>query len=249
VSQISDRQRRQILINAIVEIIKTHPSPYARCGTARDWSEIEPGNEQVVDTLLDLLQNYPDLNYINIVEGLKKTLQGNQFQRIVRDLRDVLEATYEKYHEDENNRKLFEGYYELFCHCAENMTYPEFYKAFHRESHFFHLKPKQLFSRLEYLLFVPAMAYVSFRLKHPYTLFFDFVYLLRFCGRYFLYTFIVLFLPLLILGVVILSIFIPSLRSQAAYILKLFWLFVSRTLYLPVEIISRLILMAKRQLW
>jgi len=252
VTKLTDLQRRENLISAVTEIMQTHPKPGLRYNTATALSEVDPGNEQVVDTLLDLLQNYPDVNSMKVVEALKKTLQGNQLQRIVRDLRDVLEDTHAKKYNDKNTSKLFEGYYELFCHCAENMSYPEFYKAFHREFDFSYLKPKLLLGRLVYLLtcaFISCKYYVSSRLKYPYFIFFDLFKLLRICGRCLLYTFIVLFLPLLIIGLVIQSIFIPSLRSQAAYILKLFWLFVSRTLYLPVEIISRLILMTKGKRW
>ena len=57
-----------------------------------------------------------------LAKSLGKILQGGQFPKVVTALKDCLTAqVYEK----DFDR------YELIWHCAQNITYPDFYQAWH----------------------------------------------------------------------------------------------------------------------
>lgn len=177
VLEISDSQRRQTLINAITEIMETHPNPHQRYYTAKALAEVDPGNEKVVATLLNLLANFTEVYQKDIINLLKETLRGNQLQQVVRNLKDALEEAYEN---DNDDNKLFPSYYELFWHCAENLSYPDFYRAFLQQSDFYHLRPPMLADRAISLT-VEALANISYYFslckESPHYLIFDIVLL------------------------------------------------------------------------
>ncbi|NTW21733.1 MAG: hypothetical protein HGA42_20150, partial [Nostocales cyanobacterium W4_Combined_metabat2_030] len=177
VLETTDYQRRQTLINAITEIMETHPNPHQRYHTAKALAEVDPGNDKVVATLLNLLGNFSEVSQKDIINLLKETLRGNQLQQVVSNFKDALEEAYKN---DNDDNKLFQAYYELFWHCAENLSYPEFYRAFLQESDFYHLRPPMLAGRA-IALTVEALAnisrYVFLYQKSPHYLIFDIVLL------------------------------------------------------------------------
>ncbi len=226
VREISDSQRRETLINAIIEIMETHPHPYQRYHTAQALTEVLPGNDQVVSTLLDLLNNYPEVYQEKIINTLKETLRGKQFQQIVIASKNPLEDA-----DKNHNVNLFKNYHELLCFCAENLSYPDFFRAFHNQSDFEHLKPSMLLGRaITLIIYFQAKVsfYVSQVREHPYYLIFDILQLLFIGIKWSLkLAALTLFTPLFMIFLLIFGIFNIKLWSQLFYILKSFIVFLS----------------------
>ncbi len=139
--EIRDPQRRKNLIGAITEIIETEP-PSECYYIAEALAKADPGNDRAVTTLLDYLQN--PLNdplrasaTRKIIKTLKATLREEQFKQIVSRFKNPLFDA-----ESNNDTEQFEIYYELFLHCAENISYRDFFQALHYNSGFIsNMKP------------------------------------------------------------------------------------------------------------
>lgn len=61
---------------------------------------------------------------LNMVESLTKILQSEHIAEVVIALKDYLSEPYYK-----NTSYRYEAVFNIIWHCAENMTYPDFYKA------------------------------------------------------------------------------------------------------------------------
>ena len=78
--------------------------------------EISVGNQAIVDALLELMISKDNELEWEITESLQKIIQGNQFFQVVNTLKNCPTSNYSD---------------ELLWHCAQNMSYPEFYRAWH----------------------------------------------------------------------------------------------------------------------
>jgi len=58
--------------------------------------------------------------------------QGNFYQTVVTKLSGCLQEDTDNQHHSYNDR--YESCYQLIWHCAQNMSYPDFYEAWHRQS-------------------------------------------------------------------------------------------------------------------
>ncbi|MGA9379282.1 MAG: HEAT repeat domain-containing protein [Phormidium sp.] len=84
--------------------------------------EINPGNEEVIYTLIDLVYLNDDRKKSSApfprdmaAEKLNKILTGDWFSVVVAELKDCQH----------------DAAFEVIWHCAQNMTYPEFYQVWH----------------------------------------------------------------------------------------------------------------------
>ncbi|MBC6435268.1 hypothetical protein FM036_36595 [Nostoc sp. HG1] len=74
--------------------------------------------------LLELLYSTDEINSISwsAADSLKKILQPKQFENVVTKLKSYLNSSQAFIYED------------VIWYCAQNMTYPEFHRAWHGES-------------------------------------------------------------------------------------------------------------------
>jgi hypothetical protein len=78
--------------------------------------------------------------------SLSKIVQQHPFPQVVAGLKDSLQKSG-----DESEDKRDEHCYQVLWHCAQNMTYPEFYRAWHGSSHTAQTLEKQFTSIAEQL--------------------------------------------------------------------------------------------------
>ena len=89
---------------------------------------IDPGNETAITNLLALILNGEDEDEI-VAESLERILQGNHFPKVVAALKHYMTVQALK-----KNVHFYTACHDVIWGCAENMSYPEFYRAWHGES-------------------------------------------------------------------------------------------------------------------
>ncbi len=120
----------QAAVKALVQILESTTDNF-NCWLAADsLGRIDPGNQIAVTKLIQLIELTDDESICKqAAKSLKKILQEDQLAAIVTTLKAYLsDETYK------NDFTRFRYCYELVWHCAENMTYPAFYQAWHNVS-------------------------------------------------------------------------------------------------------------------
>ncbi|MFN6540160.1 MAG: hypothetical protein RM021_027955 [Nostoc sp. EkiNYC01] len=92
-------------------------------------TEIAIGNKVAITTLSQILettqhQACEDEYLLNIAESLTNILENEDLPEVVIALKDYLNEPYYK-----NTSYRYDAVFKIIWHCAENMTYPDFYKA------------------------------------------------------------------------------------------------------------------------
>jgi HEAT repeat protein len=138
----------QLALNALVHLIKTTVDSTTLSLAARHLAQLDPGNklakaklDEVVATLVQFIETFEDVTFgagswfsyesclLDIADSLRGILQSNHLPQVVTALKDYLG---EKFYKNLSCR--YEPCYHLIWYCAQNMTYPEFYKAWHNSS-------------------------------------------------------------------------------------------------------------------
>jgi hypothetical protein len=115
------------LINVVQECLCLQPEFYS---TSVDYlGRIGVGNLDALNVLIEVVHSSDEQNTrIEAVRSLHRVLRGNLFHIAVIGLKSYLqEPTYV------NAQPLYDDCYELIWHCAQNMTYPAFYQAWHQQ--------------------------------------------------------------------------------------------------------------------
>ncbi|WP_292760100.1 NACHT domain-containing protein [Nostoc sp. NOS(2021)] len=112
-------------INTLINIISHTNDNEIKIVGIKSLSKIGVGNLDVVNTLINLMKNPNESdNYRLIRKSLLQVMQGRLFAVAVAGLKDNFIG------KDEDN----DDYSYLLWHCAENMSYPDFYRAWYGES-------------------------------------------------------------------------------------------------------------------
>ena len=112
-------------INTLINIISHTNDNEIKIVGIKSLSKIGVGNLDVVNTLINLMKNPNESdNYWLIRKSLLQVMQGRLFAVAVARLKDNFIG------EDEDN----DDYSYLLWHCAENMSYLDFYRAWHGEA-------------------------------------------------------------------------------------------------------------------
>jgi HEAT repeat protein len=116
----------QQAIEALVRILDTaeHEWSAAEC-----LGEIDPGNQQAIEVLVRILDTTePEFIRRRAAECLGEILQKSQMPSVVSALQHCLaDEVYQ------TNFDRFEKCYKVIWRCAQNMTYPAFYQAWHQQ--------------------------------------------------------------------------------------------------------------------
>lgn len=171
-TETSDGTRKQIVIDALSELVQTTQDEWERFNRAETLGKFDPSNRLAVATLVDLLKTNQRIHISNPVAGLVKTLQGDQIQpvcmEIVKSCKEYLVQTQENFAQGDNGDR-FEEWLKLFWHCAEILSYPDFYRAYHNEPALFYLQPGLLLKRFKLSLF-SCQFWVGYYIRHPQSL-------------------------------------------------------------------------------
>jgi predicted NACHT family NTPase len=117
----------QAAISALVQLIESTKNEYTRWQAIESLRKIAPDNQTGFAALKQLIQSTQnEATGWLATESLKNTLQGEQIAVLVTGLKvhilDEIKA---------NDPKRFHRCYNLIWSCAQNMTYPTFYQAWH----------------------------------------------------------------------------------------------------------------------
>jgi GTPase SAR1 family protein len=118
-------------ISTLEELIQFSPKTRTRLQSIKDLNEIDSGNTIIIDGILDIIHTYQDKSDISYTEPpkvLTRILQMSQMRIVVHELKSYISE-----YTDTISFIKFANSYEILWHCAQNMRYPEFYRAWHGE--------------------------------------------------------------------------------------------------------------------
>jgi hypothetical protein len=137
----------QLAIKALNQVVETIQDEIKLMHTVRYLQQLEPNSQiakqklqEGADKLIGYIQSdeekdFCDRNvtyfsnyqssFLEKADCLKEFLQHEDLSKVVIYLKDYLEKFYK------NSSYRYEPVYNIIWHCAQNMTYPEFYKAWH----------------------------------------------------------------------------------------------------------------------
>ena len=87
----------------------------------------QPGNETAIITLVELILDGEDKDTI-VADSLERILQGNEFPKVVAALKHYMTDQVFK-----DNICFYTACHDVIWRCAENMSYPDFYRAWQGE--------------------------------------------------------------------------------------------------------------------
>jgi HEAT repeat protein/energy-coupling factor transporter ATP-binding protein EcfA2 len=117
-------------IAALVQLIEMYQHESIGWMAAESLAKIDRGHPKAIAALIKLIHNPVYFSTpMQALDSLKGTLrEDQQMKRVVLDLKDYLSQENR-----ENDIGRYRDCYELIWHCAQNMTYPDFYQAWHQQ--------------------------------------------------------------------------------------------------------------------
>jgi HEAT repeat protein/energy-coupling factor transporter ATP-binding protein EcfA2/transcriptional regulator with XRE-family HTH domain len=117
-------------ISALLDLLHTCEDECIRKDAADSLQKIDPGNPEAVAALVELLRTRH--LHCNIWEeagwSLEEISDRHLLSEIVKGLKDCLQKQVKKY-----DFERYKACQTVLWHCAENMTYPDFYQSWHGE--------------------------------------------------------------------------------------------------------------------
>ncbi|MEB3177639.1 MAG: NACHT domain-containing protein [Nostocaceae cyanobacterium] len=122
-------KKNPITITTLIELIQSSKDENTRLIAASILEEIDKYNSLAITTLVELIQTSQREDIYGIAAAiLGDILLSVQMERVVTALRGcVSDETYK------NDYQRFDDCYSVMWQCAQNMSYPEFYQAWHNE--------------------------------------------------------------------------------------------------------------------
>lgn len=115
-----------VSISALVELIRNSCDEDIRWQAAESLEKIDKDNPVVIATLVELIRTSGDRT--GAAYRLPEIMKGKHFAIAVSGLKDCLTSEVR-----ENDFKRYENCFKVIWDCAQNMTYPEFYQAWHTQ--------------------------------------------------------------------------------------------------------------------
>ncbi|MEG3971516.1 HEAT repeat domain-containing protein [Microcoleus sp. T2B6] len=116
-----------VAIATLVDFIRNSRDADTRCRAASSLGKIEKYHPVAIVTLIELIPNYhPEYSIFDPADSLLEIMKGKHFATAVSGLKSRL--TSEIYKNDFGRNERCHG---VIWECAENMTYPDFYQAWH----------------------------------------------------------------------------------------------------------------------
>ena len=121
-------------ITSLIECIRDYANSETYYILGRSLKQIGQGNEEAIFALVELIQSSPNKYSIDEAEWtLREMIQKEQMERVVATLKSNLypEAYRNDYHR-------YESSHSVLWQCAQTLSYPEFYKAWHSQPEIIH---------------------------------------------------------------------------------------------------------------
>jgi DNA polymerase III delta prime subunit/transcriptional regulator with XRE-family HTH domain len=136
-------QGSMIAICAFIEIIKTSNCQLAINDAIISLGQIKSPHFEASSILIKVIQSYKDTSpYGTLLKhaasSLKKIIAKEQMSELVNALKDCLSEEIYK-----NDPHRFDACYEVLWHCAQKMSYPDFYRAWHSKPSTTHSEASQ----------------------------------------------------------------------------------------------------------
>ena len=110
-------------IAALVNLLETSGDKYTRSKAASSLGKIDPGNKQAIAALVNLLETSRDKSTRWLAAlSLGKILLDKQMVEVVWALKGCLSSL---------SNERFKDCYQVIWDCAQSLSYPEFYEAWH----------------------------------------------------------------------------------------------------------------------
>ncbi len=117
-------------INALVYLIRNSNDFSTKLSAAQSFGEIAVGNENAINTLVNIIRNSNNNFTKNCAaQSLEIILKKKYMPKVVTALTPYLSVEIYS-----DNTSQFTNCYTIIWKCAENMTYPEFYQAWHQQN-------------------------------------------------------------------------------------------------------------------
>jgi HEAT repeat protein/energy-coupling factor transporter ATP-binding protein EcfA2 len=118
-----------VAIATLVELIRNSGDRDTRCRAASSLGKIEKYHPVAIATLIELIPNYnPEYYIFDPADSLLKIMTGKHFATAVSGLKNRLTSEIYKKEFGRNERC-----HRVIWNCAQNMTYQEFYQAWHTQ--------------------------------------------------------------------------------------------------------------------
>ena len=114
-----------IAISTFIKLIKNTKDILTMIRLAGGLAKVHSHSEIAIDTLLNILDNTNERSFL-LVATLKNVLKNEGILRVIARLKACISG--ESY-SDQIER--FRNCHELLLHCAQNLPYPDFYRAWH----------------------------------------------------------------------------------------------------------------------
>jgi hypothetical protein len=122
-------KNNSVTIQALIEIIQTAKDEDTRRQAVHTLGQIGKNNSEAIQVLIWLIQTTKSkYTYRLSTASLTQIIQDDGLNSAVSSLKNNL-ANQAK----ENDFESFECCYSVIWHCAQNMTYPAFYQAWHQQ--------------------------------------------------------------------------------------------------------------------
>ena len=136
VKYLKENNEKEIM--SLIELIQFSQDKVAINRAVRRLGEIKQCNEQVITTLVSLIQSSPRKDFLvrpaaQSLTSLTKIIVKDQMPRIITALKNGLS---EKTYTDDSYRH--ESCFLVLWQCAQTLSYPEFYKAWHSQPKIIH---------------------------------------------------------------------------------------------------------------
>ncbi|MEG3931766.1 HEAT repeat domain-containing protein [Microcoleus sp. T3_B1] len=119
----------QVAIAGLVELIRNSGDDDTRWRAVDSLREIGKDNQVAIAGLVELIRNSGDEETRRLATYmLGKIMKGKHFATAVSGLKDCLTSEI-----SENDFNRYKECYQIIWDCAQNMTYPEFYQAWHTQ--------------------------------------------------------------------------------------------------------------------
>jgi hypothetical protein len=148
--------RPQILIDAVTELLNDIQDESDKMRYAETLGKMDSGNRNAINALVNILNRTKGMHLSNPRTALVNILQGEGAKSACTEIVSTQRKYLEEMERQDCDR--YQEWLEVFFHCAEILTYPEFFKAWHQDIYIF---PQPQLRKLIWLLIAPLTNLVA----------------------------------------------------------------------------------------
>lgn len=109
----------------MISLVDSCEDDYIKCLAAGALNKVDPGNPSITKALLEVFNSSEDDKFL-ATNSLMEISEINQLLQLVSTLKNYFNPELYK-----NNFSAYHDIYKILWHCAQNLTYKNFYNAWH----------------------------------------------------------------------------------------------------------------------